>query len=151
MYVLHKQVLGVAGLCCVDALRTQKRGQLQTADRERERGRERRRCHCVGGCMSSPTPHTTTPLHSSTLKTPPPLHPSTEPQHPKAIRKEMQKIMRLNLPFIREEVSADEAHARISAINEPYKLEILNSIRARDPDAPITIYHIGEKDNPAHW
>lgn len=26
---------------------------------------------------------------------------------------------------------------------EPYKLEILDSIVERDPDAPITIYHIG--------
>lgn len=101
------------------------------------------------------TTHHHTPPHPSThtpTSTPPPLltH-STTPPPQKAIRKEMQKIMRLNLPFIREEVSADEAHARITAINEPYKLEILNSIRARDPDAPITIYHIGEKDNPAHW
>lgn len=69
----------------------------------------------------------------------------------KAIRKEMQKIMRMDLPFIREEVTPAEAEARITAINEPYKLEILQSIRARDPEAAITIYHIGEKDHPAHW
>jgi threonyl-tRNA synthetase len=48
-------------------------------------------------------------------------------------------------------VSADEAEARIKAAGEPYKLEILESIRARDPAAAITIYHIGEKDHPAHW
>eukprot|EP00882_Tetradesmus_deserticola_P004468 GHRQ01004713.1.p1 GENE.GHRQ01004713.1~~GHRQ01004713.1.p1 ORF type:complete len:546 (+),score=257.60 GHRQ01004713.1:249-1886(+) len=69
----------------------------------------------------------------------------------KAIRKEMQKIMRLNLPFIREELSAEEAEARIRAAGEPYKLEILQSITARDPAAPITIYHIGEADHPSHW
>ncbi|WIA09816.1 hypothetical protein OEZ85_009191 [Tetradesmus obliquus] len=69
----------------------------------------------------------------------------------KAIRKEMQKIMRMNLPFIREELSPEEAEARIKAAGEPYKLEILESIRARDPTAPITIYHIGETDHPAHW
>eukprot|EP00775_Hariotina_reticulata_P010606 gene10606-10764_t len=69
----------------------------------------------------------------------------------KAIRKEMQKIIKMNLPFIREEVSAEEAETRIKAINEPYKLEILESIRARDPSASITIYHIGEGEHPAHW
>lgn len=75
-----------------------------------------------------------------------------DPYHAvQAIRKEMQKIVRMNLPFIREEVSPAEAEARIKEINEPYKLEILQSIRARDPQAPITIYHIGETDHPAHW
>eukprot|EP00878_Enallax_costatus_P036766 GHUV01041320.1.p1 GENE.GHUV01041320.1~~GHUV01041320.1.p1 ORF type:complete len:573 (+),score=139.07 GHUV01041320.1:82-1800(+) len=69
----------------------------------------------------------------------------------KAIRKEMQKIVRMNLPFIREELSPAEAEARIKQINEPYKLEILQSILARDSAAPITIYHIGETDHPAHW
>ncbi|KAF8073257.1 Threonine--tRNA ligase [Scenedesmus sp. PABB004] len=69
----------------------------------------------------------------------------------KAIRKEMQKIIKMKLPFVREEVSAEEAAARIRAINEPYKLEILESITARDPAAAITIYHIGETDHPAHW
>jgi threonyl-tRNA synthetase len=49
------------------------------------------------------------------------------------------------------QLSPEEAEARIKAINEPYKLEILESIRARDPTAPITIYHIGETDHPAHW
>jgi threonyl-tRNA synthetase len=49
------------------------------------------------------------------------------------------------------QLSPEEAEARIKAINEPYKLEILQSIRERDPTAPITIYHIGETDHPAHW
>jgi hypothetical protein len=40
--------------------------------------------------------------------------PLTEKDLPK-IRKEMQKIMRKNLPFVREEVSAAEARARIEA------------------------------------
>jgi threonyl-tRNA synthetase len=51
----------------------------------------------------------------------------------------------------RPQLSPEEAEARIKAINEPYKLEILESIRARDPAAPITIYHIGATDHPAHW
>lgn len=49
------------------------------------------------------------------------------------------------------QVSASEAEARIKAANEPYKLEILESIRARDPNATITLYHIGERDHPMHW
>ncbi|KAI8467930.1 MAG: hypothetical protein J3K34DRAFT_428779 [Monoraphidium minutum] len=69
----------------------------------------------------------------------------------KRIKKEMAKIIRMDLPFIREEVSGEEAERRISAAGEPYKLEILQSIRERDPSAPITIYHIGDTDNPAHW
>lgn len=48
-------------------------------------------------------------------------------------------------------MSAAEAEARIRAINEPYKLEILQGILAKDPNAPITIYHIGEQDHPMHW
>lgn len=39
--------------------------------------------------------------------------------------------MRKNLPFIREEVSAEEARVRIEAAGEPYKLEILESIVSR--------------------
>ncbi|KAK8923787.1 hypothetical protein KSP39_PZI019163 [Platanthera zijinensis] len=40
--------------------------------------------------------------------------------------------------MLREEVSKEEAQNRILAINEPYKLEILESIK----DDSITIYHI---------
>ncbi|KAG2433186.1 hypothetical protein HYH02_012728 [Chlamydomonas schloesseri] len=67
----------------------------------------------------------------------------------KKIKKEMAKIMKANLPFVREEVSAAEAEARIRAQGEPYKLEILQSILERDPNAPITIYHIGDPNAPA--
>ncbi|CAN1288851.1 Threonine--tRNA ligase, chloroplastic/mitochondrial 2 [Linum perenne] len=57
----------------------------------------------------------------------------------KRIKKEMDRIISRNLPLIREEVTREEAHKRIMAINEPYKMEILDSI----PADPITIYHIG--------
>ncbi|MBF2029132.1 MAG: threonine--tRNA ligase [Oscillatoriales cyanobacterium C42_A2020_001] len=57
----------------------------------------------------------------------------------KAIKKEMAKIIRRKLPVIREEVSRDEAERRIKAIQEPYKLEILEGL-----EDPITIYHLGE-------
>ncbi len=58
----------------------------------------------------------------------------------KAIQKEMVKIINRKLPVAREEVSREEAERRIKAINEPYKLEILEGIAE-----PITIYHLGEE------
>ncbi|EFN51790.1 hypothetical protein CHLNCDRAFT_56367 [Chlorella variabilis] len=65
--------------------------------------------------------------------------PLTERDLPK-IRKEMQRILKKNLPFVRED-----------AAGEPYKLEILDSILERDPQAPITIYHIGTPGSEDHW
>ncbi|CAI9286638.1 unnamed protein product [Lactuca saligna] len=59
----------------------------------------------------------------------------------KKIKKEMDRIIGRNLPLVREEVTRDEAHKRITSINEPYKLEILESIK----EEPITIYHIGDE------
>jgi len=67
------------------------------------------------------------------------------------IRKEMQKIIKKKLPFVREEVSVEEARKRIEAIGETYKLEILDSIVEKDPSAPITIYHIGEPGEKGSW
>jgi threonyl-tRNA synthetase len=58
----------------------------------------------------------------------------------KAIKKEMAKIIRQKLPVIREEVSREEAKARIESIKEPYKLEILEDLKE-----PITLYHLGDK------
>ncbi|TQE00823.1 hypothetical protein C1H46_013618 [Malus baccata] len=54
--------------------------------------------------------------------------------------KEMDRIIGRNLPLIREEVSRDEAHKRITPLKESYKLENLDSIK----EDPITIYHIGK-------
>ncbi|MBD3885083.1 threonine--tRNA ligase [Phormidium tenue FACHB-886] len=59
----------------------------------------------------------------------------------KAIKKEMVRIINRKLPVVREEVSREEAEQRIKAINEPYKLEILQDIKQE----PITIYHLGEQ------
>ncbi|KAG9443579.1 hypothetical protein H6P81_014919 [Aristolochia fimbriata] len=59
----------------------------------------------------------------------------------KRIKKEMDRIISRNLPLVREEVSRDEAQERIMAIGEPYKMEILESIK----EDPITIYHIGNE------
>ncbi len=52
----------------------------------------------------------------------------------------MIKIIKRKLPVVREDVSREEAQKRIKNINEPYKLEILDSI-----DEPITIYHLGDQ------
>jgi len=57
----------------------------------------------------------------------------------KAIKKEMGKIIGRRLPLQRLEVSRAEAEARISAQNEPYKLEILAGIQE-----PISLYTLGE-------
>jgi len=59
----------------------------------------------------------------------------------KQIKKEMDNIIKKNFPIRREEVSREEARRRIEAIGEPFKLEILESIKTE----PITIYHIGEE------
>jgi threonyl-tRNA synthetase len=58
----------------------------------------------------------------------------------KSIQRETIKIINQKLPVIREEVTRAEAEARISALNEPYKLEILAGLQE-----PITIYHLGDK------
>jgi threonyl-tRNA synthetase len=59
----------------------------------------------------------------------------------KSIKKEMIKIINRKLPVIREEVTREEAKQRIQNIQEPYKLEILDSIK----EEPITIYHLGDQ------
>jgi threonyl-tRNA synthetase len=66
---------------------------------------------------------------------------SFTPENLKAIKKEMDKIIKKKLPVMREEVTREEAERRIQAINEPYKLEILADIKTE----PITIYHLGEE------
>ena len=56
----------------------------------------------------------------------------------KAIKKEMIKIIKKKLPVEREVVSREEAVRRIKAINEPYKLEILE-----DLEDPISNLYAG--------
>lgn len=56
------------------------------------------------------------------------------------IKKEMDKIIQMKLPLVREEVSREEATRRIQEANEPYKLEILEGLQE-----PITIYHLGNR------
>eukprot|EP00527_Entomoneis_sp_CCMP2396_P005113 CAMPEP_0198150238 /NCGR_PEP_ID=MMETSP1443-20131203/49984_1 /TAXON_ID=186043 /ORGANISM="Entomoneis sp., Strain CCMP2396" /LENGTH=688 /DNA_ID=CAMNT_0043815501 /DNA_START=104 /DNA_END=2170 /DNA_ORIENTATION=+ len=59
----------------------------------------------------------------------------------KVVKKAMDKIVSKNYPITREEVSREEAKRRIEEIGEPFKLEILDSIKTE----PITIYHIGDE------
>lgn len=58
----------------------------------------------------------------------------------KAIKKEMDQIIRQKLPMMREEVTRAEAQQRIESLGEPYKLEILANIQE-----PITLYHLGDQ------
>ena len=58
----------------------------------------------------------------------------------KTIKKEMIKIINRKLPVTREEVTREDAKTRISAQNEPYKLEILDGLIE-----PITLYHLGDQ------
>eukprot|EP00571_Detonula_confervacea_P001993 CAMPEP_0172321956 /NCGR_PEP_ID=MMETSP1058-20130122/44722_1 /TAXON_ID=83371 /ORGANISM="Detonula confervacea, Strain CCMP 353" /LENGTH=722 /DNA_ID=CAMNT_0013037583 /DNA_START=113 /DNA_END=2281 /DNA_ORIENTATION=+ len=59
----------------------------------------------------------------------------------KKVKKAMDKICSKNYPILREEVTREEAKKRIEAIGEPFKLEILDSIKTE----PITIYSIGDQ------
>ncbi len=59
------------------------------------------------------------------------------------ITKEMRRIIKANLPIVREVVSKDDIRSEIADLGEPYKLEILNTI----PDGEIiTRYFIGSPD-----
>ncbi|MDJ0734522.1 MAG: threonine--tRNA ligase, partial [Nostocaceae cyanobacterium] len=59
------------------------------------------------------------------------------------IEMEMQRIITANIPIIREEVGREEIKAEIAALNEPFKLEILERIPVEET---ITRYFIGNPD-----
>jgi threonyl-tRNA synthetase len=59
----------------------------------------------------------------------------------KDIKNKMDKIIFSDYPITCEQVSREQARERIQAINEPFKLELLDSIKTE----PITIYHIGDE------
>jgi threonyl-tRNA synthetase len=59
----------------------------------------------------------------------------------KTVKKQMDKIISKDYPITREEVTREEAVRRIKEIGEPFKLEILESIKTE----PITIYNIGDE------
>jgi threonyl-tRNA synthetase len=58
----------------------------------------------------------------------------------KSIKKEMIKIVKQGLAVVQETVTRQEAERRITALGEPYKLEIL-----QDLQDPITLYHLGDQ------
>lgn len=57
------------------------------------------------------------------------------------IEKEMKKIINENVDIVRVEVSRNEAQQRFEAINDPYKLELLEAI---PEDEQVSIYEQGE-------
>jgi threonyl-tRNA synthetase len=59
------------------------------------------------------------------------------------IEAEMRRIIKANLPIIREEVEREDIQKEITALNEPYKLEILERIPEQEI---ITRYFIGSPD-----
>ncbi|MEO1521552.1 MAG: threonine--tRNA ligase [Cyanobacteria bacterium J06633_2] len=65
------------------------------------------------------------------------------PEDLEKIEAEMRRIIRTNLPIIREVVNRDDIQVEIAALQEPYKQEILDSIPV---DEPITRYFIGSPD-----
>ncbi|GAB4211353.1 MAG: threonine--tRNA ligase [Synechococcales cyanobacterium] len=64
------------------------------------------------------------------------------PEDLQTIKKEMQSIIKKGLPVIREELSRQDAEARIQALGEPYKLEILAGIPTHEV---ISFYHLGQE------
>ncbi|MBC1223085.1 threonine--tRNA ligase [Nostoc sp. UCD121] len=59
------------------------------------------------------------------------------------IENQMRRIIKANLPIIREEVQREEIRTEIAQLNEPYKLEILERILTGET---ITRYFIGSPD-----
>jgi len=58
-----------------------------------------------------------------------------------AIEAEMRKIAGRNLPFVREEVTREQARELFASMNEPYKLEILDAIPEGET---VTLYRHGD-------
>jgi threonyl-tRNA synthetase len=65
------------------------------------------------------------------------------PEHLEQIETEMRRIIRVNLPIIREVVDREEIRAEIASLQEPYKQEILEGIPT---EQPVTRYFIGFPD-----
>ncbi|PZD71405.1 Threonine--tRNA ligase [Acaryochloris thomasi RCC1774] len=65
------------------------------------------------------------------------------PEDLDAIATQMRRIIKANLPIIREQVDRDQMTAELEQLQEPYKLEILAQIPAEEA---ITRYFIGSPD-----
>lgn len=70
------------------------------------------------------------------------------PSDLKAIAKDMKRIIKANLPVIRQEIDRGAIAAEIAKLNEPYKLELLAAIPAGEV---ITRYFIGDLDRDSSW
>jgi threonyl-tRNA synthetase len=57
------------------------------------------------------------------------------------IEKKMQELIKANQPFIKEELSKQEAIALFKKLNETYKLELIQEI----PEDKVSIYKTGDK------
>lgn len=66
------------------------------------------------------------------------------PEDLEKIEAEMRRIIQANLPIIREVVDREEIRLEIEQLNEPYKLEILDSIPEEET---ISRYFIGSPDS----
>lgn len=64
------------------------------------------------------------------------------------IESEMRRLMKTNLPIVREVVDRSEIRAEIERLNEPYKLEILDRIESNQV---ITRYTIGTAESKEFW
>ncbi|WP_375338576.1 hypothetical protein [[Phormidium] sp. ETS-05] len=69
--------------------------------------------------------------------------PFTPEEDLEQINLEMKRLIKANLPVIREEVNREQIRGEIQQLNEPYKWEILDKIPATEP---ITRYFIGSPD-----
>jgi len=63
------------------------------------------------------------------------------PEDLSKIEKEMQKIIKEDLPFVREELSKKEAIKLFKKLKEDYKVELVEDL----PDEKVTIYKTGDK------
>jgi threonyl-tRNA synthetase len=62
-----------------------------------------------------------------------------------SIEKEMRRIIKEKRPFLREEVSREQAQALFDKMGEKFKLEIIDAI---PPGEPISLYRHGLPDKP---
>ncbi|MFN3927045.1 MAG: threonine--tRNA ligase [Pseudanabaenaceae cyanobacterium] len=66
----------------------------------------------------------------------------------KEITKVMKKIIRQNLPVVRQELSREEMRREIEKLHEPYKLELLEGIPEGEV---ITRYTLGDPQSGEFW
>jgi threonyl-tRNA synthetase len=64
-----------------------------------------------------------------------------QPEDLEKIEAEMSKIVRENLPVIREDISREEAVAKFREMHEDYKIELIEDL---PQDEPISVYRQGE-------